>query len=445
MGWGEEEFKTIDLGDERLNRRAVLLAERLGQKPSASIPGACASWAETAAAYRFLRNEDVSWDKVLTPHWQASQARMAQHEVVLCIQDTTELDYNGQVIAGLGPLSYEAQRGLYLHPTYVVSTEREPLGVFNAWTWAREFKAPDGTRTGLCESTRWIESYERIAESAQQLPGTRHVCIGDRESDMLELMVKARDLGYPADYLVRSQHNRVLPGGGKLWDRVMEQTPLGRIRFMLPAGRGRKSRTVEQEIRIERVQLSDKAKGVLEVSCLVASEVNAPAGVKPVVWRLLSNRVAATLEAAVELIDWYRSRWEIELFFLILKEGCRVEQLQLSDKDRLESALAIYMVIAWRINRLMRLGRTVPELDAELVFEPDEWRAAFILNKKPVPRKMPGLNEVIRLIARRGGFLGRKGDGEPGAKTLWLGLQEIAVFDEGARYAREFSEAGICV
>ena len=103
MGWGEEEFKTIELGDERLNWRAVLLAERLGQKPSASIPGACQSWAETAVAYRFLRNEQVSWDKVLAPHWQASQARMARHEVVLCMQDTTEPNYNAQTIAGLRP------------------------------------------------------------------------------------------------------------------------------------------------------------------------------------------------------------------------------------------------------------------------------------------------------------------------------------------------------
>ena len=103
---------------------------------------------------------------------------------------------------------------------------------------------------------------------------------------------------------------------------------------------------------------------------------------------------------------------------MILKEGCRVEQLQLSSKDRLESALAIYLVIAWRITRLMRLGRTVPELNAELVFEPDKWRAALILNKKPILKNMPGLNEIIRLIARRGGFLGRKGDGEPGARTL---------------------------
>jgi len=449
MGWGEEEFRTISLGDERLNQRAVLLLERLAQKPSASIPGACESWAETAAAYRFLRNEEVSWDKVLAPHWQASQTRMAQHKVVLCIQDTTELDYNGQRIDGLGPLSYEAQRGLYLHPTYVVSPEREPLGVCNAWSWAREFKDTHGQRGGPCESVRWLESYERIAESAQLLPRTRHVCIGDREADMLGLMVKARDLGYPADYLIRSRHNRVLPGGDKLWSRVMTQAPLGRIRFMLPAGQGRKTRTVEQEVRLERVQLSDKSKtnagGTIEVSCLVACEVNAPQGVKPVVWRLLTNRTATSLEEASELIDWYRARWEIELFFLILKEGCRVERLQLSDKARLESALAVYMVIAWRINRLMRLGRTVPELPADLVFEPDEWRAAFILNKKPIPKKMPGINEVIRLIARRGGFLARKGDGEPGARTLWLGLQEIAVFVEGARYAREFGEAGTCV
>ena len=440
-----DEFKTIELGDPRLNRRAVLLAERLGQKPSASIPNACQSWAETAAAYRFLRNEEVSWDKVLAPHWQASQERMAQHKVVLCIQDTTELDYNGQAIAGLGPLSYEAQRGLYLHPTYIVSPEREPLGVFNAWTWAREFKGEDGKRPGMCESGRWIESYERIAQSAQQLPDTRHVCIGDRESDMLELMLKARDLGYPADYLVRSQHNRVLPGGGKLWDQVMAQTPIGRIRFMLAAGRGRKSRMVEQDIRLQRLSLKDKARGRIEVTCVIASEVNTPEGAKPVQWRLLTNREAHTLEQASELIDWYRARWEIELFFLILKEGCRVERLQLADKDRLEAALAIYMVIAWRINRLMRLGRTVPDLEAGLVFEPDEWCAAFILNKKPVPKKMPTLNEVIRLIAQRGGFLGRKGDGEPGARTLWLGLQEIAIFVEGARYAREFSDAGTCV
>ena len=58
---------------------------------------------------------------------------MKEYPVVLCLQDTTELDFNTQAINGLGPLSYEAQRGLYLHPTYVVPPQREPLEVINAW------------------------------------------------------------------------------------------------------------------------------------------------------------------------------------------------------------------------------------------------------------------------------------------------------------------------
>ncbi|WP_305847118.1 IS4 family transposase, partial [Zoogloea sp. LCSB751] len=138
--------------------------------------------------------------------------------------------------------------------------------------------------------------------------------------------------------------------------------------------------------------------------------------------------------------DWYRARWEIELFFLVLKEGCRVERLQLADTRRLQSALALYMVIAWRINRLMRLGRSLPDLPADMAFEADEWRAAFILNKKPIPTAVPALNTVLRLIAQRGGFLARRHDGEPGAKTIWLGLQQLAVFVEGMRQARKMDQ-----
>ena len=437
MSWAAQEFETLDLGDARLNRRAVLLAERLGQKPGASIPNACHNWSETVAAYRFLSHEDVSWDDVMQAHWQASEQRIGQHPVVLCLQDTTELDFNAQQTTGLGPLSYEAQRGLYLHPTYVVTPDREPLGVTNAWTWARQFKAADGTRAGVLESTRWIESYERVAEQALRLPHTRHICVADRESDIMALLVRARELDHAADYLVRSQHNRALPEGGKLWEKVGQAPVLGHVRFDLPAGRGRKARAVKQEVRVERVTLNDGAKGQVQVTCVVAAEIDAPAGVKPVLWRLLTNRQASTLEQACALIDWYRARWEIELFFLVLKEGCRVERLQLGDSERLQTALALYMVIAWRINRLMRLGRALADLPADLVFESDEWKAAFILNKKPVPKQVPELNTVIRLIAQRGGFLARKGDGQPGAKSIWLGMQDVAVFVEGIRYARQ--------
>jgi hypothetical protein len=150
----------------------------------------------------------------------------------------------------------------------------------------------------------------------------------------------------------------------------------------------------------------------------------------------LTNRTASTVEEAVELIDWYRARWEVEILFNILKNACRVEALQLGTIERLERALALFLVVAWRVAYLMRLGRTCPDLDAHLFFDPDEIRSAYLLTKTRAPAQ-PKLNEVLRLIARLGDFLGRKGDGEPGAKTIWLGLREVHVAAKTLRLLRD--------
>ena len=145
------------------------------------------------------------------------------------------------------------------------------------------------------------------------------------------------------------------------------------------------------------------------------------------------------------MIDRYRSRWETEMFFHVLKNGCRIEALQLGSIEKIEHALVLYMVVAWRIARLMRLGRTCPDLDAQLMFEPDEWKSAYILNKQKLPSKPPTLNEVMRLVARLGGFLARTGDGEPSVKTIWLGMQRILDFAAGVRFSRELQAEGSCV
>jgi hypothetical protein len=244
MSWAADELAGVELGDARLNKRVVKLLDRFAAHPTASIPGACGDWAETQAAYRFLANETVSWEAMLAAHWTSTRARMGAHAVVLCIQDTTELDFNGQSIDGLGPLTYEARRGLYLHPTYAVSLEREPLGVLDAWMWARETRNAHGERAGVRESLRWIEGYERLAELAVELPETRLVYVADREADIAELMATARDLGTPVDWLVRARHNRALPEGDKLWGRVDAGALLGEVCFTLPARHGCKTRAV---------------------------------------------------------------------------------------------------------------------------------------------------------------------------------------------------------
>jgi IS4 transposase len=444
--WAMEEFAGAALGDERLNQRLVKLATRFADKPTASIPGACEDWSETQAAYRFFeqssdQKRQLGWQDILAPHMACTEARMRQHPVVLCLQDTTELDFNGQETAGLGPLSHEAQRGMYLHPTYVVTPDREPLGVTDAWMWAREAKGDDGQRPGILESRRWIEGYQRIAETAPEMPDTRLIYVADREADILELMQCAHHLGTPADWLIRSQHNRALPDGGKLWASVLAATPLGEIEFTMASRQGQAARDVRQQLWARPVSLTDGRGGQLSVTCLIAREINAPAGCKPVEWRLLTNRVADGFAAAIELIDWYRCRWEIETFFHVLKNGCRVEALQLGNVAKLELALAVYLVVSWRLARLVKLGRIHPDLEASAFFSETEWKGAYILAKKAIPKKPPTTRELVRQIAMLGGFLGRKGDGEPGVKTLWLGMQRLRDFVEGMAHMQAIYNA----
>lgn len=444
--WADDEFGGANLGDGRLNLRLIKLATRFAEQPTASLPGACGDWAETMAAYRFFdqastEKRGLNWESILQPHIGGSEASTVQHPVVLCLQDTTELDFNGQDTEGLGPLSYEAQRGMYLHPTYAVTPQREPLGIIDAWMWAREPIGADGTRPGVSESTRWIEGYERVAETAAKMPGTRLVYVADREADMVGLMQRAQDLGTPADWLIRAQHNRCLPQGGKLWAEVLAELPLGEIEFTLASRQGQPERTVRQHLRAKATTIPASDGQRIRVTCLIATETNTPLGCKAVEWRLLTNREAVDLDTAVQLIDWYRCRWEIETLFHVLKNGCRVDALQLGSVAKLELALAVNLVVSWRLARLVRLGRIQPDWSAELFFSKTEWTGALILNKKKAPAKTPTVREVFRLIAQLGGFLARKGDGEPGVKSLWLGFQGLHHFVSGVEFSQKHGYA----
>lgn len=167
---------------------------------------------------------------------------------------------------------------------------------------------------------------------------------------------------------------------------------------------------------------------------MVARQVDAPAGIKPVVWRLLPNREAADADAVVELIDWYRASWEVEMFFHVLKTGCKGEALQLSQMDRLERALVLYMVVAWRIARLMRLGRTCPKLDASLFFEADAVRGAYLLAKKARPKTPVTLNKMIRLVAS----LGRV----PWAQKRWRARRQDDLDRHAANHGCRIHDSG---
>ena len=417
----------LELGDARRTRRLIRLVEDLSAQPTGSIPVASGGWAETKVAYRLLDNPALEWREMLEVHTARTGERMAGQPVVLCIQDSTELDFTTQPgIAGLGRLSYESQHGMYVHPTLVVTPQGAALGVVDAWMWAR---APKGAAT-FKESVRWLEGYGIVADLAETLPATRRGYVADREGDMRALMDDAARRGTPADWLIRARHARKTAVGDKLWAGLGTREPVGEIEFTLPAAPERPSRQVRQRLYLQRVTLpARKGAPAVQVTALLAREEHPPASEQAIEWRLLTNRSATTLEEAVELIEWYRRCWLVEVFFRILKSGCRVEALQLGTLERLERALVIYLIIAWRILHLVTWGRDCPELSCEVVFDPEEWQAAWIVaHRRPPPDTPPPLGMMVRLIARFGGFLGRKRDGHPGPKAIWQGMQRVREF-----------------
>ncbi|QQS53163.1 MAG: transposase [Candidatus Competibacteraceae bacterium] len=172
MSWAQAEFHDLELGDARRTQRLIRWVDDLSAHPTGSIPLACGGWAETKAADRLLDNPAVDWREILEVHTQRTVARMAGQPVVLCLQDTTELDFTTQPgIAGLGRLSDEAQHGRYVHPTLAVTPAGVALGVRDVWLWAR----PPKDQPDVKESLRWVEGYEIVADLAETVADSRLV------------------------------------------------------------------------------------------------------------------------------------------------------------------------------------------------------------------------------------------------------------------------------
>jgi hypothetical protein len=198
QSWIEEELGSIDLGDERLDRRGKVLLERFATQPGASIPGACHGWDETQAAYRFFDNPKVDGQKVLLPHRQATLARMGREPVVLLVQDTTELDYTrpGEVVAGAGPLNWEERIGFFDHCQVAFTPQRLCLGVVDAEIWGRSFeehgKGQERKHEPIeaKESFRWLEGYRVACQIAGEIPQTKLISVCDREADIYELFLE---------------------------------------------------------------------------------------------------------------------------------------------------------------------------------------------------------------------------------------------------------------
>ncbi|RLJ05632.1 MAG: IS4 family transposase [Candidatus Aenigmatarchaeota archaeon] len=439
--WAEDEFGEADLGDRRLTKRLVGIVRDFYARPQASVPQACQTRAKTKAAYRFFDHPKMGMDKVLEQHYEATLARVGQGPVVLAVQDTTSLNYSTHpATENLGPIGScpDGIIGLLLHDTMAFNPDGTPLGLLDVQCWARD---PEdfGKKTRRHElpieqkeSNRWLISFRKVAEAQRRSPKTTFVSVGDREADIYELFELALRQPSAPKLLVRASHNRLLAEGqGHLWEKVSEQEISGIQEVLVPRRGNRPARVARLEVRFAEITLKPPKRKPrfreLTIWAVLAQEVEAPQDVEPIEWMLLTTCQVTTFDEAIEKLAWYAVRWGIEVYHRTLKSGCKIEERQLGHADRIETCLAIDLVVAWRIFHLTKLGRETPDVPCTVFFEESEWKSltAYITQNPIPPDRPPTLREAIRMVASLGGFLGRNSDGEPGTKSLWLGLQRL--------------------
>lgn len=457
-----EEMKGLDLGDKRRNERAKQVLAALAAHPNASIPAACGGYKETAAAYRLFANETVEFAKLLQPHLDATSVRIGAQEVALLANDTTEFDLTrpDQQVRGAGPLDGGSRRGVFLHELHAFKPNGTPLGTVQAMPWARdEDKVPisaltRGQRQAIPfeekESSRWVLSLQKASEVARLHPATKVVYLTDSEADIYELLVEATQQAGGADWIVRSCQNRALADdveGKESFEYLREellQSPVLCQKTIDVRGRKAKVRCDERSrrqpresreavvaVRAARVTLRapEREAGQLPdvtVNAVMVIEVNPPEGDVPVEWILLTNLPIGTVEEADLIVQYYCIRWMIEVFFRALKVGCRVEERLFESIDHLLPCLALYLIAAWRVLYLSRIGRECPDVSCEMVLDPAEWQSVYqYVRREPPPKTPPTLQVMIRMVAQLGGYVNRKRADEPGIQTLWSGMQRM--------------------
>jgi len=451
--WVEKETAGSQINDLRLKKRLKTLVNRFTNEPMESIPSASEGWSETLAAYRFLDNEKVDFGGIISGHREATIERIKNQSVVLALQDTTFLNFEKQEDCQFGTLKRTQSNHYLLHPTVAFTPDRVNLGVLGAKFWQRPEMpvAHERSRKPIeeKESYRWLESYALACEVQKRCPETTVISVADREGNIGEWFMDAenRPAEEKAEFIVRAKCNRrTEKNAGEhsyLWDELSECRALGSIIFTTPRNKNNKPREVELELKSKELTFVGKqgTKGKsVTVYAVYGKERKPVEKEKPIEWMLLTSLPVDDLSGAQTIMGWYRSRWEIEIYFKVLKGGCTIEDLRLETDRRLLNCIAIYLIVSWRIHTITMASRSYPNESCEKIFVEKEWRTIYVMHKKiKPPNKAPSLREITRMMAQLGGFLARKGDGEPGVKNTWRGFRRLMEYMSAMELAHNLS------
>jgi len=467
--WAVTEFGGAELHDQRRSRRLVHVAARLAAEPHGRLPESFGKWGDLKAAYRLLEGSDVTREAILATHITRVREECRRPGDHLFVEDTTDLDFSSHPAAeDLGPIGDGGGRGLFVHSTMVMridswNAEHEPrvtlsgLAAQHCWVRthykaaAKEKKAKRLSRDR--ESQRWAAV---VGQIGQPPAGTRYTFMADREADIFETIQRCQDRRW--DFIVRANQPRALADeDGSVFDAVAAAPVIAHFIIQVrsrpqrvtrdkktgKAKRVRKAhgaRSVELDVRACTVQVrapqrpGERAQP-RTVNLVEAKEVNASPGDDPIHWVLLTSWACGSAQEAMRVVKAYTRRWLIEEYHKALKTGTGIEDSQLQTSQRIEALLAILAVVAVRLLNRKLLATTHPN---EAVDSEEIGPEVLLILEAHFGRPQDGWNNrnMLRSIARLGGFIGRKSDGEPGWITIWRGWQRLMPMVQGFNLAR---------
>jgi len=442
--WVQNELGNIELGDKRLNKRILQIVTCLCDNLGSSIVCALPDFSSVTGAYRLLKNPKTDYKKILKEHNLQTIKRMESiddSQPILAIQDTTYIDLSSKTIAdNLGFIGNLSSKGFIAHITILTTSDNVMLGVLFSKIWTRpvpEEAMTNAKRNKLPvedkESYKWIESFSFTDQIAQEFPNKQIINIGDRDSDMFELFKVATKQDASAKLVIRANYDRKImteenKGYNNLWDELIKEEAKIKYPIHLPGTEKREARDTVLEIKSKSVRIlppkAFKEHANIEINAVMVREVNANIlEADKVEWMLLTTLPIDTADQIKNVVENYKSRWLIEVYFRLLKSVCKVENHNFSEINTYLACISIKIICAWRVMYMMKICKTYPDTNPDNVFSKDEQEIIKKVNKK---KSLKSAREYIRALASLGGFLGRKSDGEPGYVYISQGLVALS-------------------
>jgi Transposase DNA-binding/Transposase Tn5 dimerisation domain len=429
--WATAEFGQAQLGDRRRTSRLVAMAAQLAAQPAGRITNAFVDSAAREAAYRFIESDQFSATALGAAMHRAAADRAAAHREVIVPIDGVAFAV-AHVGPGFGPVSNKHHgNGAHAMTALALTPDGVPLGLVGQVFWTRSPEyCKDKRPISQRESSHWLTTMTQTVEAIRRAaPMTKMWFQLDRGGDCADVLLHA--IGLRVEVTVRACYDRVVTGG-KLWGQAARGTYLGeyRLRVTKPGTRARvaticvRARAVELQLRPGPL-----GRGRLRLQTMWVVEARERGGRRHgVLWRLLTTKPVTTFAHARNVIAAYTRRWRIEEFHLAWKSGaCGIEQSWLREREHFFKWATITGAVAARLERIKRLSRTAPELDAATEFTRDEIDAAIALRKPKgiTVGAMATLGEVTRWIADIGGYTGKSSGGPPGIRVIARGFERV--------------------